>query len=107
MAFATHLFICNNNNKTGLQPVSRPVEQILGFYPKGLNSYSSFSAFQTEGRSIMFGFLTFGRIFWIWHSDSLFLQKFSRAHNSNLMVDITMAFGFRGPLFQFQQGRKF
>ena len=23
-------------NKTGLQPVSRPAEQILGFYPKGL-----------------------------------------------------------------------
>ena len=22
-------------NKTGLQPVSRPVEQILGFFPKG------------------------------------------------------------------------
>ena len=22
-------------DKTGLQPVSRPVEQILGFYPKG------------------------------------------------------------------------
>ena len=25
-------------NKTGLQPVSRPVEQILGFYPKGLSA---------------------------------------------------------------------
>ena len=22
-------------NKTGLQPVSRPVEQIFGFFPKG------------------------------------------------------------------------
>ena len=26
-------------NKTGLQTVSRPVEQILGFYPKGLKIY--------------------------------------------------------------------
>ena len=25
-------------NKTGLQPVSRPVEQILGFFPKGFNA---------------------------------------------------------------------
>ena len=25
-------------NKTGLQPVSRPVEQILGFFPKDLKS---------------------------------------------------------------------
>ena len=29
-------FISNN---TGLQPVSRPVEQILGFCPKGLRIY--------------------------------------------------------------------
>ena len=27
---------CSSGNKTGLQPVSRPVEQIVGFYPKGL-----------------------------------------------------------------------
>ena len=26
-------------NKTGLQPVSRPVEQILGFFQKGLKNY--------------------------------------------------------------------
>ena len=26
----------SNNNKTGLQPVLRPVEQILGFFPKGI-----------------------------------------------------------------------
>ena len=25
-------------NKTGLQPVSKPVEQIFGFYPKGLSA---------------------------------------------------------------------
>ena len=30
--------ISNNDNKTGLPPVSRPVEQILGFYPKGLSA---------------------------------------------------------------------
>ena len=28
----------SNKNKTGLQPVSRPVEQILGFYPKDLSA---------------------------------------------------------------------
>ena len=25
-------------NKTGLQPVSRPVERLLGFFPKGFNA---------------------------------------------------------------------
>ena len=29
-------------NKTGLQPVSRPVEQILGFYLKGLSAKNVF-----------------------------------------------------------------
>ena len=29
--------LCSQNcNKTGLQPVSRPVERILGFFPKGI-----------------------------------------------------------------------
>ena len=27
-----------NGNKTGLQPVSRPVEQIVGFHSKGLSA---------------------------------------------------------------------
>ena len=27
--------MAKKSNKTGLQPVSRPVEQILGFFPKG------------------------------------------------------------------------
>ena len=27
-------------NKTGLQPISRPVEQILGFFPKGFKKES-------------------------------------------------------------------
>ena len=31
------------NNKTGLQPVSRPVEQILGFYPKGFKCENVFN----------------------------------------------------------------
>ena len=31
--------LCSQNcNKTGLQPVSRPVERILGFFPKGFNA---------------------------------------------------------------------
>ena len=30
------------SNKTGLQPVSRPVEQILGFFPKGFKKGSFF-----------------------------------------------------------------
>ena len=28
-------------NKTGLQPTSRPVEQILGFFPTGLKNYQN------------------------------------------------------------------
>ena len=28
--------LCSTGNKTGLQPVSRPAQQILGFYPKGI-----------------------------------------------------------------------
>ena len=30
----------NKENKTGLQPVSRPVERILGFFPKGFKNGS-------------------------------------------------------------------
>ena len=33
------LFIEPRVNKTGLKPASRPVEQILGCYPKGLKIY--------------------------------------------------------------------
>ena len=30
----------NKENKTGLQPVSRPVEQFLGFFQKGIKKVS-------------------------------------------------------------------
>ena len=30
--------LCSTGNKTGLQPVSRPVEKILGFFLKGLSA---------------------------------------------------------------------
>ena len=53
--------------------------------------YSSFSAFRTGGligRRISFGFWTFGKIFLIWRSDSLFLQKFSHTPNKGIGVPI-------------------
>ena len=51
-----------NGNKTGLQPVSRPVEQIVGFHSKGLSAkmcsknvkkaIGSKPVFQTSGHRI-------------------------------------------------------
>ena len=34
-------------NKTGLQPVSRPVEQILGFFPRVKKLYKITNVFKT------------------------------------------------------------
>ena len=35
-------------NKTGLQPVSRPVERVLGFFPKGFKKWSLSKSLNVE-----------------------------------------------------------
>ena len=49
----THL--CGKLNTTGLQPVSKPVEQILGFFKKGF--YSKKGAYNLITLTLYFSFL--------------------------------------------------
>ena len=47
--------LCSTGNKTGLQPVSRPVEQILGFHPKGVKIYPKGIIIRKNGSKITVG----------------------------------------------------
>ena len=53
---------CFNSNKTGLQPVLRPVEQILGFFPKDFENSVLRPVFHTQDKMAAIGILDKTRI---------------------------------------------